>query len=54
MADVGQVSKRSQVSYESGARVPDIRYGRNVCQAGVDALFLVTGNRVLPSQTETI
>lgn len=52
MADAGRVSKRSQVSYESGARVPDIRYVRNVCQVGADALFLVTGSRDFPSDPQ--
>ena len=50
MADAGQVSKRSQVSYESGARVPDIRYVNNLYRAGADALFMVTGDRELPSE----
>ena len=50
MAKAGEVSKRSQVSYESGVRVPDVRYIRNVCRAGANALFLVTGERELPTE----
>lgn len=44
MADLGCVSKRSQVGYEAGARVPDLRYLRNVGLGGIDVSKLIFGD----------
>ncbi len=49
MADFGGVSKSSQVGYESGARVPDMRYLQRVAKEGADAVYLLFGERSQPS-----
>lgn len=43
MADIGGVSKRSQVGYESGARVPDANYLVNVADSGANTVNLLFG-----------
>jgi transcriptional regulator with XRE-family HTH domain len=45
MAEIGGVSKSSQVGYEAGARVPDMRYLLNVAKDGADAVYLLFGER---------
>ena len=43
MADAGGVSKRSQVGYESGARVPDANYLVNIANSGANTVNLLFG-----------
>lgn len=43
MADIGGVSKRSQVGYESGARVPDANYLVNVADSGANTVNILFG-----------
>ena len=45
MAEVGGVSRSSQVGYESAARVPDAAYLKKVSAAGVDIHFVLFGQR---------
>lgn len=39
------VQKRAQIHYESDERVPDATYLAALAQAGVDVLYVITGNR---------
>lgn len=41
----GGVSRKTQFNYESGERLPDAAYLAKVMDAGVDVLYVVTGNR---------
>jgi len=43
LAELGGVSKTSQVSYEAGASRPDSQYLSNVARAGVNVSWLLTG-----------
>ena len=45
MANIGGVSKSSQVGYEAGARVPDCHYLRRVATEGADVMYLLFGER---------
>ena len=49
MAEIGGVSKSSQVGYEAGARVPDMNYLAKVAKQGADVVYLVLGDRQLHS-----
>lgn len=42
---VGEVTKRSQINYEKGDRVPDSDYLMNLLKIGVDVNYILTGNR---------
>ena len=42
---LASVSKDAQLNYESGLRTPDASYLQAVARAGVDAMYLLTGNR---------
>lgn len=56
MAALGGVQKRAQINYESGERTPDAAYLLGVSKAGVDVLYVVTGQRaggVKPAPTLT-
>ena len=43
LAELGGVSKTSQVSYEAGASRPDSQYLSNVAKAGINISWLLTG-----------
>ena len=45
MADVGGVSRSSQVGYEAGARVPDAAYLKKIAAGGADIFFVLYGER---------
>ncbi|MGV6840017.1 MAG: XRE family transcriptional regulator [Planktomarina sp.] len=47
-AEIGGVAKSAQINYESGKRKPDIKYISKIQAAGVDTLYLLTGNRTPP------
>jgi len=44
----GGVTKKTQMLYESGERSPDMVYLAAVAEAGVDILYVVTGERSRP------
>jgi len=44
-AAVAKVSKTTQFNYEKGERSPDAAYLEAVATAGVDVLYVLTGNR---------
>ena len=46
MAEVGGVSKGSQVGYESGARPPTLTYLDRLLDAEVDVMFVLSGRRL--------
>lgn len=46
-AALAQVAKNSQLNYEKGERSPDAAYLAAVAAAGVDVLYVVTGERKL-------
>jgi transcriptional regulator with XRE-family HTH domain len=46
-AVMAKVSKTTQFNYEKGERSPDAEYLAAVADAGVDVLYIVTGNRQL-------
>jgi len=45
---IGGVTKKTQMLYESGERSPDMVYLAAVAEAGVDILYVVTGERSRP------
>jgi len=42
-AQLGGVTRDTQLNYESGARKPDSEYLQRISDAGIDVLFLFTG-----------
>lgn len=52
LAEYGGVLKRSQVNYEKGDRFPDAKYLEGVAKAGVDVLYVLTGQRSGPSAAD--
>lgn len=44
-AEMAGVQRRAQVNYESGERTPDAKYLEHIASAGVDVLYLITGER---------
>lgn len=49
-AAVAKVSKTTQFNYEKGERSPDAAYLEAVAAAGVDVLYVLTGQRSSPSE----
>ncbi|MCX7070790.1 MAG: helix-turn-helix transcriptional regulator [Gammaproteobacteria bacterium] len=45
LAEVGGVSKTTQVFYESDERVPDANYFAAVSERGMDVSYVITGRR---------
>lgn len=45
LATIGGVGKTTQINYEKGARNPDASYLTAVAEAGVDVLYVLTGER---------
>lgn len=45
--EIGGVTKKTQMLYESGERSPDAVYLRGVAQIGVDVQYVLTGHRSL-------
>ena len=45
LAVLGGIRVNAQSVYERGARVPNANYLSNVARAGVDVLYVVTGER---------
>ena len=48
LAEVGRVSKATQVAYEADSTRPDAAYLARVAEAGVDVYWLLTGRRLAP------
>ena len=48
LAELGGVSKATQVAYEADSTKPDAAYLARVAEAGVDVYWLLTGRRVAP------
>lgn len=48
MAEHGDISKMTQISYEMGRSAPDAQYLALVAKAGVDVLYVVMGMRTPP------
>ena len=46
LGEIGGVQKQAQLKYEKGDRQPDARYLEAVAGAGVDVLYVLTGQRV--------
>lgn len=44
-AEIGGVTKKTQMLYENGERVPDAEYLAALAQAGLDVLYVLTGGR---------
>lgn len=53
-AELGGVKKNAQINYEAGKRSPDLAYLAAVAEHGVDALYVVTGQRMSPSAHRVI
>jgi transcriptional regulator with XRE-family HTH domain len=51
-ARLGGVQKRAQIHYEKGERKPDTDYLAAVAAAGVDVRYVITGQRLTPSEHE--
>jgi transcriptional regulator with XRE-family HTH domain len=51
MASVGGVGKTTQINYEKGVRSPDAAYLAAVAAAGVDVLYVLTGQRSSGEET---
>ena len=45
LAKIGNVSKRTQINYESGRRAPNSNYLNAIADSGVDIQYIITGNR---------
>jgi transcriptional regulator with XRE-family HTH domain len=45
MCEITGVSRKTQFTYETGARLPDASYLAAIDAAGLDVLFIVTGRR---------
>lgn len=45
LASIGEVARATQLIYENDVRVPDVRYLARVQAVGIDAMYLLTGNR---------
>lgn len=48
-AKIGGVNRNTQGSYEKNDRSPDATYLANMAAAGVDVLYVITGQRAIPS-----
>lgn len=48
IAEIGGVSKATQVAYEADSTKPDAAYLSRVSEAGVDVHWLLTGRRAAP------
>lgn len=48
-AKIGGVNRNTQGSYEKNDRSPDTTYLANMAEAGVDVLYVITGQRAIPS-----
>ncbi len=46
-AEIGGVTKTSQVNYESGERSPNVDYLQAITSAGVDVQYIITGVRLV-------
>jgi transcriptional regulator with XRE-family HTH domain len=42
---IGRVTKKTQALYENGQRSPDAQYLASIATAGVDVLYILTGQR---------
>ncbi|MEX3614733.1 MAG: helix-turn-helix transcriptional regulator [Burkholderia gladioli] len=50
-AEVGGVKVRTQINYEQDDRSPDATYLAAIASAGVDVLYVITGNRTVDLST---
>lgn len=48
LAEIGGVSKATQVAYEADSTRPDSAYLARVAEVGVDVYWLLTGRRLVP------
>lgn len=46
-AALAGVTKKTQMLYEAGDRVPDAHYMAAIAQAGADLYFIITGQKIL-------
>lgn len=52
IGEIGGVTKKTQMLYESGERSPDASYLSAVAAHGVDVMYLLTGQRMQPLSAE--
>lgn len=52
--DIGKVSRRTQIAYESGEQTPNLLYLEHLEKAGVDVGYIVTGRRMTESSVQEI
>jgi transcriptional regulator with XRE-family HTH domain len=45
VAEIGKVTRRTQINYENGERSPDASYFRLLDKKGLDSLYVITGRR---------
>jgi len=54
-AALAGVTKKTQMLYEAGERVPDANYMAAIGQAGADLYFIITGQKILvPNPAATV
>lgn len=51
---LGGVKKLAQINYEKGDRQPDAAYLAAIAAAGADVLYILTGSRPYPTQTQSM
>ncbi|PNG40971.1 hypothetical protein A1354_12425 [Pseudomonas asplenii] len=51
-AALAGVTKKTQMLYEAGDRVPDAHYMSAIAQAGADLYFIITGQKILVPNTD--
>jgi len=51
MAELGGVSKNTQINYEAGRSAPDARYLAALAERGLDVLYVVSGVRGMHTTT---
>ncbi|EFH8134085.1 transcriptional regulator [Escherichia coli] len=53
LGEIGGVKKLTQLNYEKGDRAPDTIYLTSVAEAGVDIVYVLTGQRIPSPVTVT-
>lgn len=53
-AELGGIKRSSQILYESGRRVPDVRYLERIKGAGVDLIYLVTSQHYVQATKDAL
>ena len=54
MAKLGCVSRKTQFNYETGVSYPSADYLARLASAGVDVLFVITGNRAMQQPSRAL